>query len=569
MLPLRVPPLNHPKFKNYSPIFALSVQNSYLCYITNKSSLMGAYINIGNEGFRITRNSEYVDKSGLISKINATLDTERCFTCVSRCRRFGKSMAAKMLAAYYDRSCDSRELFADLEIAKDPDFEKHLNKYPVIYLDMTDFTERYKGDANIVSHIQQALENDIIPLFPEEEFQPTDDLMNKLTRICQNRKEKFILIIDEWDAICREFSPESSAMDTYVGWLRRMFKSRSAADVFAGVYMTGILPIKKYKTESALNNFTEYSMVDPGGLAGYFGFTKQEVKALCLKHHMDMEEMEKWYDGYSIGDEPSMFNPNSVMQAIYKKRCQSYWASTGAYDAVATYIQSNYEGLKDDIISMLGCERRFVDPTGFRNDISEIHSKDDVLTVLIHLGYLGYDCRESQCYIPNFEVEGEMTNAVKDTNWRYVADALKASRQLIHDTLNGKADAVARALETIHQENTSILQYNDENSLSCALSIAYYTAKNDFVMHRELATGKGFADLVLLPRKNVSKPALVIELKYNLSADTAIDQILRKEYPAKVSEYTGDILLVGITYDKQTKQHSCQIERVSKCFSLD
>lgn len=520
---------------------------------------MGTYINIGNAGFQRARNGEYVDKSGLIAVVNSTLNTEQGFTCVTRCRRFGKSMAAKMLNAYYDWSCDSRDLFADLKIAKDPSFEKYLNKYPVLYLDITAFITRFH-DESILEHIESEMMEDLHAAFPDVPIQQGDDLMRYLIRMNASINQQFIFIIDEWDAICREFAPSSTAMNSYVNWLRRMFKSSDGVKVFAGVYMTGILPIKKYKTESALNNFTEYSMIEPGDMAGFFGFTKDEVKELAAKYGADMDDLVKWYDGYQIGDEPSMFNPNSVIQAVKRKRCRSYWASTGAYEAVANYIKMNFDGLKDDIICLLSSGRVKVNTTKFQNDMSIILQKDDVLTVLIHLGYLSFDWLKNECYIPNWEVAGELTNAVEDTDWQNVIKALEQSERLLQATLDGDEEAVARGVDAAHDENTSILSYNDENSLACVLSIAYYYAKNDYIMHRELASGKGFADIVLIPRKHVESPAIVLELKYNKDADTAISQIKRKQYPAKIAEYTDNLLLVGINYDRQQKKHDCRIE---------
>ena len=523
---------------------------------------MGAYINLGNFGFQRVRNSEYVDKSGLIAIVNGTLFTERSFSCVSRSRRFGKSVAAKMLCAYYDQSCDSRHLFTDLEIAHDPSFEKHLNKYPVIFLDMTNFTTRFKDDS-IMKHVQKELKEDIHEAYPDIPVKDDDDLMAYLIRITDSTHQPFIFIIDEWDAICREFKTGTHAMDEYVSWLRRMFKGSNSPQVFAGVYMTGILPIKKYKTESALNNFIEYSMVEPRRMAPYFGFTMDEVRTLAEKHGIDFAELEKWYDGYQIGDQKSMFNPNSVIQAIDAGRCRSFWATTGSYDAVAHYIQMNYEGLKDDVVQMLAGERCKVNPTKFQNDMSIIGGKDDVLTVLIHLGYLSYDWRKDECYIPNKEVAGEIVNAVQSNNWTHVVKAVEASEQLLRATLRGDEEAVARGVDAAHDENTSILSYNDENSLACVLSIAYYYASNDYIIHRELATGKGFADLVLIPRKNVDSPAIVIELKYDKAVDTAIEQIKRRQYPDKVAQYADRLLLVGITYDRESKQHHCRIERLA------
>ena len=521
---------------------------------------MGTYINIGNAGFRSARNGEYIDKSELIAVVNSTLNSERRFSCVTRCRRFGKSMAAKMLYSYYDQSCDSRSLFEDLKIAGDPSFETHLNKYPVIYLDLSDFVTRFR-DERIVGEMDSRLKEDVNEAYRDVPVKEDDDLMDYLVRIVAAKQQQFIFIVDEWDAICREFAPGTPAMDSYLNWLRRMFKGGQSMQVFAAVYMTGILPVKKYNMQSAMNNFWEYSMVEPRNMASFFGFTKADVKALAERRGIDYNELEKWYDGYQIGDELSMFNPNSVIQAVYAGRCRNYWASTGAYETVADYIKMNYEGLKNDIISMLAGGRCKVNPTKFQNDMSVICSKDDVLTVLIHLGYLSYDWRKDECYIPNREVAGEMVNAVEANNWRPVVDALKASEQLLKATIEGDEQAVAKGVEAAHDENTSILSYNDENSLSCVLSIAYYYAKNDYIIHRELASGKGFADLVLIPRKNVDSPAIILELKVDKDADAAIDQIHRKEYPVKVQQYTNNLLLVGINYDRETKQHSCKIER--------
>ena len=546
---------------------------------------MGIFINKGNDGFRKAINGSYLDKSGLIAAINKTLDTEHQYTCVTRCRRFGKSMAAKMLCAYYDKSCDSRHLFDGLYISQpdkmvdgkmeDKQFEKHLNKYPVISLDITDFTTKYGHDENIVNRIQEDVIEDLLAAYPSTIRKKGQDLMDVLLKIYEATGEKFIMIIDEWDAICREFEDNTAVIDDYVNLLRRLFKGGNSKKVFAGVYMTGILPIKKYNVQSALNNFEEYSVVMPGKLDSFFGFTPAEIENIIEEGGVTMAELKDWYDGYEIGNEKSLYNPYSVMKAITRGYCSNFWESTSAYDNVSSYISRNFDGLKDDIIKMLGGGRCSVDPSGFENDPARINTKDDALTILIHLGYLAYDIKKRQCYIPNKEVRQEMEKAVKACNWQNLNKALNASECLLADTLDMNEEAVARGIELTHDEETSILSYNDENSLACVLSIAYYYAKNDYIMHRELATGKGFADLVFIPRRNVDSPALVIELKCNKSADATIDQIKRKQYPAKVAEYLSpspseegqceaSILLVGINYDRDTKTHTCRIERYCK-----
>ena len=535
---------------------------------------MGTYINKGNKAFRDIVSHEYVDKTSLIPLINANLNSENRYSCVTRCRRFGKSMAAKMLCAYYDKSCDSRELFRGLKAEQDKSFETYLNKYNVLYLDVTSFTARPEMRKNIVRTIQEEIIYELKEAFPDVKYKDNSDLMDVLSSITRSTGEKFFFIIDEWDAICREFperqklkgDPETvtpTILDEYVMLLRRLFKTQDSDEVFAGAYLTGILPIKKYNTESAMNNFCEYSMIRPGKMSTVLGFTHDEVESLCHKHEMDLQKMESWYDGYRIGKASRIFNPYSVMKAIYNEEYGSYWTTTGAYDSVITYIQMNFDGLKDDIIRMLAGESVYVDTTEFLNDMHIIRSKNDVLTVLIHLGYLAYDKDSYECYIPNKEVADEMNNAIKATAWTPLANTIQNSKFLLDATIAGNENAVAKAIDLAHDENTSILAYNDENSLACVITVAYIWARNEYVIHREYATGKGYADLVMIPRHNVSKPALVIELKFNNTADTAIDQIKRKQYPAKIAEYTGDILLVGISYDRESKLHTCKIERYS------
>ena len=524
---------------------------------------MGRFINKGNIDFTKARNSEYVDKSAMIQIVNETLDTENYCSCVTRGRRFGKSMAARMLYAYYDKFCDSRHLFEDLAIAKLPSFEQHLNKYPVIYIDMTTFTTDYKGDPDLVNIMQKRVREDVCKMYPDVKCTESDRLMDALFDIAESTKERFIMIIDEWDAICREFEDNPEAMRSYVDWLRRMFKSGDTAQVFVGVYMTGILPIKRYNTESALNNFREYSMLTPGKMEKFFGFTESEVEVLCKKHGMDMSEMRRWYDGYRIGRVESIFNPYSVMNAIRNEEYLNFWSKTGAFDNVATYIQMNYEGLKDDIIGMLAGEHCDVDTDGFSNDLRDIHSKDDVLTVLIHLGYLTYDMVRKECFVPNLEVSEVLQYAVKRSDWTEVIKAINNSKKLMEATWNCREQAVADALQAAHTENTSILSYNNENSMACVLAIAYIWAKNEYVVHREYATGDGYADLVMIPRHNSTKPAIIVELKFNDTANTAIDQIHNRNYPEKVREYADNLLLVGVSYNRATKEHSCRIESIS------
>lgn len=523
---------------------------------------MGHYIHKGNDGFASLRNSKFVDKSLLIAEVNSVMLTENRFLCVTRARRFGKSVAIKMLNAYYDKSCDSRELFEGLAISKDKDFEKHLNRYPVLYLDMTDFVTKYGKTEHLVEYIKRDICAELMNLYQGVTMKANDDVMDLLVSIVDHTGEKFVCLIDEWDALCREGMEKQ--MDEYVDLLRRLFKGSMSEHVFACSYMTGILPIKRYNTQSALNNFDEYTMLSPAQLAPYFGFTEQEVEQLCAEGGMDIYEMKRWYDGYELGAEKAMYNPYAVMRALKRKSYESFWTSTNTFESLRRYITMNFEGLKDDIVLALNDIPVKVNALRFSNDMHKVECKDDVLTLLCHLGYLSYNNETKCASIPNYEVRQEFETAIADTSWQEVTNALQQSERLMSCLLNDEADEVATCVAEVHEQNTSILKYNDENSLACVLSLAFYTARNRYEMIREMSTGNGFADVVLLPYRHVDAPAIILELKWDQKADTAIRQIKRQGYVKSLMHYVGDVILVGINYDKRTKVHSCKIERMTK-----
>ena len=522
---------------------------------------MSKYVNIGNKDFQFVRNDTYVDKSKLIVYMNQVLNTTRKYLCVTRARRFGKSIAAKMLNAYYDESVDSRYLFNDLQIAKDLSYNVHINKYSVIYLDVTEFTTKSSIRMdNVLEAMDRAIRNEVYNIYQNVIKDINDDLPDMLLKVVETTDKQFIMIVDEWDAICREI-PNEDIVRQYVDWLRSLFKTSVSDRIFAGVYMTGILPIKQYNTQSALNNFEEFSMINPGPLAGYFGFTKEEVHSLTVQYEMNEDEIQKWYDGYQIGNQTEIFNPYAVMRAVQRHSIETYWTATGAYEGLLQYITMNFDGLRDAVVKLLIGESVKVNVMRFSNDMYEINSRDAVLTLLIHLGYLSYNREFQTVSIPNYEVHCEFERAIKDSNWKYIARTIQNSEQLLNDTLAGNEQAVAEAIELVHQDNTSILQYNDENALSYVVSLAYQAAHRDYEFVREMPTGKGFADIVLVPRHNVEKPAIVIELKFNKSPEDAIQQIKNNHYANALQNYTGNIVLVGINYDKK-KKHSCKIEQL-------
>ena len=371
----------------------------------------------------------------------------------------------------------------------------------------------------------------------------------------------FVIIIDEWDCVFREYKTDHEAQERYLDFLRNLMKDKGYIHL---AYMTGILPVKKYGTRSALNMFDEFSMIDPGPLASYVGFTEGEVEVLCQKYGMDIEEVKNWYDGYSFEEEASVYSPHSVVSCMRFGKIGNYWNQTETFEALQVYIDMNFDGLRDDVISMIAGERVPVNTGSFTNDMSTFRTEDDVLTLLIHLGYLGYDYANKCVFIPNGEVRAEYVNAVSVSEWGEISKALKSSADTLNAILQGRSAQVAEGIKKAHFE-TSHIQYNDENALSYTIYLALYAARNFYTIHREFAGGKGFADLVFLPRKKFQdKPALVVELKWNKSARGGINQIKEREYCESLKEYQGNLLLVGISYDLKTKEHECVIEQYEK-----
>lgn len=522
---------------------------------------MGNYLNPDNSKFQRAVNSDiYVDKTGLIKYTNRVMNTMQAYVCVSRPRRFGKSMAADMLTAYYSKGCDSREVFSGLEITEDETFDRYLNKYDTVFLNVQEFLSRSSDVKELIARIKQRVIRELTRQYPDVELFDSTDLAETMQDIYAESKCPFVLIIDEWDCIFREFKNDKEAQEKYLDFLRDLLKDKAYIHL---AYMTGILPIKKYGTHSALNMFDEFSMIDPGPLACYVGFTEEEVKGLCEQYQMDMGEVKSWYDGYSFEKTLSIYSPRSVVNCMRLGKIGNYWNQTETFEALQVYIDMNFEGLKDDVLSMIAGNSVPVNIGNFANDMSTFHTEDDVLTLLIHLGYAAYDYDNKTVQIPNNEVRAEYVNSVSASDWGEVSKALKISADTLEAIWQKRPKQVAEAVRQAHFE-TSHIQYNDENALSYTISLALYAARNFYTVHREFPGGKGFADLVFLPRKKfIDKPALVVELKWDRTAEGAINQIKRNEYCRSLKDYQGNLLLVGINYDRKTKEHECVIEEIN------
>ena len=526
---------------------------------------MALYLNVGNESFQESLNSIiYVDKSPLIEILNRSIKTKNKYFCLSRPRRFGKSVTAQMICSYYAKGQDCSPLFDDLKIASFDDYKKHLNQYDVISINISDEFSRASHNVKSMTDIlTKSIVRELKEEYPNCVISSPEFLDLTLQEVYNYSKVPFVFVIDEWDCIMREKKEDPDSLKQYLEWLKAIFKDKPYVGL---AYMTGILPVKKYGSHSAMNMFTEYSMTEPLNLGQYIGFTENEVKDICKQHDVAFNQMQQWYDGYSFKDVPHIYNPNSVVNAATYKKFISYWTKTETFESLQEYIDMNMEGLRDDIVKLIAGEDVIVDVSTFSNDMVTFHSKDDVLTLLIHLGYLAIKGSTNLgviVHIPNEEIKLEFKTCVKNNN-RYagVYDLIKNTKKLLNEIWSLNSEAVAKIFDEAHQDHTSILTYNNENSLANVIAISLFlSTTNTYNVVRELPTGKGYADLVYLPKSGVNKPALLIELKFDKSAQTAITQIKEKNYLQFFKDYKGEVLLVGINYSKGTKTHQCIIER--------
>ncbi len=528
---------------------------------------MGLYLNPNADAFQKSLNNKiYIDKSLVLAELNDLVNTDQGFVCMSRPRRFGKSLVGNLISAYYSKGCDTRSIFSQMKIGQTPDYDKYLNKFNVIKLDLNGWYQNSINEDRVnelIKYIHSSLLIEFREEFPNIPFEDGNSIASNILRVYKQTGEKFVIIIDEYDVLVREKVPQA-LFDSYLSFLNGLFKDTTIRPAIALAYITGIMPIVRDKVQSKLNEFSEYTMLRPAQFAGMIGFTEEEVKGLCEKYSVDYDECLRWYDGYKMSDTVKVCNPLSVVNAVTRGEFDSYWSATGSFEALRDYILMDFEGIRQDVVSMISGASVPVNVLKFQNTLDSINSKDNAFTYLIHLGYLAYNRKEKTCHIPNEEVRIEWINSIEDSSdYKKVMAVVNASKRLLDDTINGNEEAVARALDAAHTEVTNPLTYNDEHCFQSAICLAYFYANTRYTLIKELPTGKGYADLVLVPYlPNI--PAMVIELKHNKSTESAIEQIKKRNYCQALDQYYDNLLFVGINYDEKTKEHTCKIERVVK-----
>ena len=543
---------------------------------------MKSVISIGNQDFISIRknNCFYIDKTDFIRE---WWDNQDSVTLITRPRRFGKTLNMSMVEYFFSvNHSECSKYFEDLVIWKEERFRKLQGTYPVISLSFADIK------ATTYETARRAVIRKLVKLYSTFEFVKSSKVLNEKDRayfdsVEENMSDdaaavavnylsdylsryygkKVIILLDEYDTPLQE-SYIHGYWENLTAFIRSLFNSTFKTNPYMerGL-LTGITRVSKESIFSDLNNL-EVVTTTSEKYSGSFGFTEEEVKNLCEEYHKDFDKVKKWYDGYLLRDY-QVYNPRAVVSVMLKGEFKSYWSETASYEAIVPLINMNYDGLKTAIIEMLSGGEVKVNTATFKNDTVNIQSKDDVLTYMIHLGYLGYDQNRKTAFVPNEEIRQELTLAVESKHWNEMLLFQQESEKLLDATLDMDGDAVATQVEKIHDDYVSAIQYNNENSLSSVLAIAYLSAMQYYFKPvRELPTGRGFADFVFIPKPEYRNdyPALVVELKWNQTAETAMQQIKEKKYPDSLRGYTGNLLLVAINYDKKTKKHQCLIEKV-------
>lgn len=510
------------------------------------------YINTGESVIKfkeVINDFIYVDKSLLIEKVSRVIrKPSNKYLCITRPRRFGKTINANMLGAYYTKGYDSLELFDHLNISKTPDYKKHLNQHNVIYIDFSRLPDPCYSYQDYIKEIKRNFIEDINEMYSlvHKEGMSIEKLLNKT-------KDTFIFILDEWDSIFyKDFMKEKDKKE-FLQFLKGLLKDQSYVDL---VYMTGVLPIVKYSSGSELNMFDEFNFMNDFTYDDFFGFSEQEVKQLCEEYNSPIyDELQYWYDGYYLSNGEHLFNPRSVNKALTRGMCQNYWTETGPMNEIAEYIEHNVDEVREDIVNLIAGNPVEVQLDGYSVTHLQLDTRDEILSAMVVFGFLSY--HDGCLTIPNYELMQKFNHVLSRESMKGIKEIVEQSKLMLEATLNQDVETMANILEMVHDKEIPFLNYNDENSLSCVITLCYLFARNDYDITREDKSGKGYVDYLFVPKRK-NKPAIILELKYRKSAKEALQQIKDKNYMNRVKQY-NEILLVGINYDHE-KHHECIIE---------
>ena len=496
----------------------------------------------------------FVDKSLLIEKISDVIGTGDSFICITRPRRFGKTINANMLGAYYTKGYDSHPIFDNLAVSGTERYENHINQYNVIHIDFSQLPDFCDGYDNYICNITDTLKDDLQEAYPHLRGRE----YRSLSHMFQDTQDSFIFILDEWDSVFYESFMTVSHKNRFMKFLRGLLKDEPYVEL---AYMTGVLPIAKYSSGSELNMFHEFDFVNDNVYDAYFGFDEKEVRDLCLKiNTVSYQEMKHWYDGYYTSTGDRLFNPRSVSNALTRGVCLNYWTETGPMNEIADCIEHNVDEVREDIVKLVSGIPIETELTGYSAAEQQLKTRGDILSAMVVYGFLSY--YNGYLKIPNHELMEKYQKVLSRDSMGEIKEIVDSSKMMLEATLAMDERKVAELLETVHDREIPFLDYNDENSLSCIITLCYLYARKDYHIVREEKSGKGYCDYLFYPRKNKGT-AIILELKVNNTAEYAIRQIKQKNYIQKAAEFDS-VLLVGIAYDKVQKVHRCLIEKIER-----
>lgn len=511
----------------------------------------------------------FVDKSLLLQELMPFLEKQNRFFCITRPRRFGKSVMANMVGAFFEKSVDSSALFHSLAIAGTEGYQEHLNKHNVIYIDFSRVPEECVTYQDYISRISTGIKEDLAEGYPEIKIKKENALWDIFTYIYQKTGDKFIFIMDEWDAVFHMSFINKDVEKKYLLFLKTLLKDQLYVEL---AYMTGVLPIAKYSSGSELNMFNEYDMATKTKFSEYFGFLDEEVDDLfriyeekTKKPTISREDLRIWYNGYHTKAGDRIYNPRSVVCALADNQISNYWTSSGPYDEIFYYIRNNIEDVRDDLALMVSGEHIRVKLVGYAATSTELRTRSEIYSAMVVYGLLTYE--EGEVFIPNKELMDQFNELLLSNNsLGYVHSLAKESERMLAATLSGDTKTMSEILEYAHNTESPILSYNNEIELSAVVNLVYLAARDMYQVEREDKAGKGYVDFIFYPVRTNAE-AIILELKVEGTPEDAIQQIEDKKYMLRFKgrlgekqKYTGRILLVGISYDKKTKKHTCKVK---------
>ena len=512
-----------------------------------------------NTEFELVSNDKYfVDKTKMIEKTNELINIKDRFLCITRPRRFGKTINAMMLASYYSKNANFKNLFDKLEISKSSSYLQHLNKHNVIYMTLNQIPSPNCTYKEFISGYADDLINDLQEIFPDVQIKNTNPIYKILTQVYNQTGQGFIFIIDEWDYIFNNNLFSEGERKEFLEFLRDLLKDKPYVEL---AYMTGVLPIAKYSAGSALNMFLEFSIMNDYVYDKYFGFTNSEVENLCKKQDkISMNDLKNWYNGYYTCNNFRIYNPRSVSTALKIGVCQSYWTNTGPMDEINYYIDNNVEDVRNDIVQMVSGIPVNIHLEGYSAEQISLNTRDEILSAMAVYGFLSY--HKETLEIPNKELRMKFDYSLKNHQMGEISKLVLKSNQMLEATIKKDTVTMERLIQEAHDINIPIIKYNDENSLACVITLVYLSARSKYKIVREMEAGSGRADFIFYPNDK-SKHAFILELKKNATPEEALKQIKEKRYADSLKDYTGQKLAVGISYDSKLKNHKIKIEDIN------